>query len=113
MRNHSGHHINHTYVSPAVMKILSSPCFSWPYSGILGPVLTFQLSHLNEGSCNQKVEEAEIKIYRYKPVVENGIFIRFTGCKNLHSLHSLEPHGHQWAASPNFPAISRKHIGAI
>ena len=63
VRNHTGHHINHTYVSPAVVKILSSPCFSWPYSGILGPVLTFQLCHLNEGSCNQKVEEAEIKIY--------------------------------------------------
>ena len=63
VRNHTGHHINHTYVCPAVVKILSSPCFSWPYSGILGPVLTFQLSHLNEGSCSQKVEEAEIKIY--------------------------------------------------
>ena len=75
MRNHTGHHINHTYVSPAVVKFFSSPCFSWPYSGILSPVLTFQLSHLDEGSCNQKVEEAEIKIYRYKPMVENGIFI--------------------------------------
>ena len=60
VRYHTGHHINHTYVSPAVVKILSPPCFSWPYSGILGPVLTFQLSHLNEGSCNQKVEEAAI-----------------------------------------------------
>ena len=63
VRNHTGDHINHTYVSPAVVKFFSSPCFSWPYSGILGPVLTFQLSHLDEGSCNQKVEEAEIKIY--------------------------------------------------
>ena len=65
VRNHTGHHINHAYVNPAVVKILSWPCFSWPYSGILGPVLTFQLSHLNEGSCNQRVEEAAIKIYWY------------------------------------------------
>ena len=38
---------------------------------------------------------------------------KFTSCKNLHSLPSLEPHGHQSAASPNFSAISRKHIGTI